>query len=234
VFGKETIWSYEAGLRSEFFDRRLRFNLTGFYFNDYDNQLPAGRENPLVPGQIVYVTRNFADLRNYGLESEVTVVPVDGLNISWTAGLQHARFKNIDPSVLAQAARCRAGTAPTTNCNQGIVTATGEIALPSRVAPFNSTLSASYTAEFGDFQLIPSATWAYVDESFPSAQNDVRGFQEAHSLFNAGITLRNTVGGWSLSAECNNCFDKRYVSSFLIFPYLNEPGRWAIRARKTF
>ncbi|MDG2532148.1 TonB-dependent receptor [Sphingomonas sp. HITSZ_GF] len=234
TFGKETIWSFEGGLRSQFFDRKVRFNLTGFYFNDFDNQLPAGRENPLVPGQIIYVTRNFADLRNYGVEAELTVAPVRGLNFSWTAGWQHARFKNIDPSVLAQAERCRAGVAVSTNCNQGIVTSSGQIALPSRVAPFNSTVNLSYTADLGKFQFIPSGSWAYTDGSYPSAQNDPRGYQEAHSLFNAGLTLRNRDMGWSLSAECTNCFNKRYVASFLIFPYLNEPGRWSLRARFDF
>ena len=231
-FSRETIWSFESGLRSEWFDRKLRVNLTGFYFNDMDNQLPAGRENPLVPGQIIYVTRNFADLRNYGLESEVTLAPVRGLNIYWTAGLQHARFKNVDPSVIAQAENCRNGV--TSACNQGIVTATGEIAKPSRVAPFNSTIGANYTAEFGDFRLTPSVSWAYTDGSWPSAQNDVRGYQEAHGLWNGGISLRNVAQGWTLSAECTNCFDRRFVSSFLIFPYLNEPGRWTVRARYDF
>ena len=62
----------------------------------------------------------------------------------------------------------------------------------------------------------------------------MRGYQEAGSTFNAGITLRNVSQGWSIAAECNNCFDRRYVASFLIFPYLNEPGRWSIRVRKDF
>ncbi len=234
AFDRETIWSFEGGLRSEFFDRRVRFNLTGFYFNDADNQLPAGRENPLLPGQIIYNTGNFADLRNYGIESELTVIPFRGATVSWTSGWQHARYKNIDQSVLDQAERCRAGIAPGTNCNQGIVTQSGSIALPSRVAPFNSTVYASYTADLGDFQLIPSGTWVYSDGSYPSAQNDVRGYQEAGSTFNAGITLRNASQGWSIAAECNNCFDRRYVASFLIFPYLNEPGRWSVRVRKDF
>jgi iron complex outermembrane receptor protein len=239
-FKRETIWSFESGLRSEFFDRRVRFNLTGFYFNDMDNQLPAGRENPLVPGQITYLTQNFADLRNYGLEAELTVVPTRGLNIFWSAGLQHARFKNVNPSVLAQAATCQAGLAGGTatqraQCNQGIVTAAGAIALPSRVAPFNSTLGANYTAVLNDdFSLIPSVTWAYTDGSWPSAQNDARGYQKAHSLFNAGLSLRDAARGLTLSAECTNCLDKRYVASYLIFPYLNEPGRWTVRARFDF
>lgn len=234
-FARETIWSYEGGLRSEFFDRRVRFNVNAFYFTDYDNQLPAGRENPLVPGQIIYVTRNFADMRNYGLETELTIVPVRGLNIFWSAGLQHARFVNVDPGVQAQAANCKAGVAPAVNCNQGIVTTAGDIALPSRAAPFNSTVGANYTAELGGaYQFVPSVTWAYTSGSNPSAQNDPRAYQAKHSLFNGGLMLRNPDMGWSLSAECTNCFDKRYVSSFLIFPYLNEPGRWTLRARYDF
>lgn len=232
-FGRETIWSFEGGLRSEWLDRRVRFNATAFYFNDMDNQLPAGRENPLVPGQILYTTQNFADLRNYGLETELTIVPTAGLNIFWTAGLQHARYKNLNQSVIDQQERCLSGI--TSSCNQGIVTASGSIAKPSRVAPFNSTIGVNYTAELtDDLRLIPSVTWAYTDGSWPSAQNDVRGYQKAHSLFNGGISLKSLAGGWTLSAECTNCFDKRYVSSFLIYPYLNEPGRWTLRARYDF
>ena len=102
------------------------------------------------------------------------------------------------------------------------------------MAPFNSTLGANYTMEFGDYRLTPSVSWAYTDGSWPSAQNDRRGYQRKHSLFNAGLALKNSLMGWTLSAECTNCFDKRFVSSFLIYPYLNEPGRWSVRARYDF
>ncbi|WP_198351096.1 TonB-dependent receptor [Flavisphingomonas formosensis] len=240
AFKRETIWSFEGGLRSEWFDRKVRLNLTGFYFNDMDNQLPAGRDNPLVPGQIIYTTQNFADLRNYGLETELTIAPTRGLNIFWSSGLQHARFKNLNQSVVDQMRNCQqaiaagSASAKATYCNQGIVTATGQLAKPSRAPDFTSTLGINYTAEFGDYAVIPSVSWNYTSSSWPSAQNDVRGYQKAHSLFNAGISLKNKVMGWTLSADCTNCFDKRYVASFLIFPYLNEPGRWTVRARYDF
>ena len=74
AFTQETIWSYEGGLRSEFFDHRLRANLTGFYFTDYDQQLPGGGLDP-VTGTVTYLTRNVADLRNYGFEAELSANP---------------------------------------------------------------------------------------------------------------------------------------------------------------
>ncbi len=36
-FNPESVWNFEAGLKSEFLDRRLRFNLSGYYFR-YNNR----------------------------------------------------------------------------------------------------------------------------------------------------------------------------------------------------
>ena len=38
-FDEETLWNYEIGLRSEWFDRRLRLNISGFYLEWSDLQL---------------------------------------------------------------------------------------------------------------------------------------------------------------------------------------------------
>ncbi len=232
-FTRETVWSYEAGVRSEFFDRHVRVNLTGFSFVDRDFQLPAGYLDP-VTSTILYLTRNFADLKNYGIEGEVTVIPVKGLNIYWSFGAQKARYENIDPSVYAQIARCKAGITAN-NCNAGIVTPTGEIAKPVRVPDFASTLGANYTFRLTDTtSLVPSVAWEYTTGSWVSTSDDPRGYQNAHSLFNFGLSLRNSALGASITAECTNCFDKTYKTSFLIYPYLNDPGRWMLRVRKDF
>ncbi|MES2056538.1 MAG: TonB-dependent receptor [Pseudomonadota bacterium] len=232
-FTRETIWSYEAGIRSEFFDHHLRVNLTGFSFVDRDFQLPAGYLDPIT-STITYLTRNFADLKNYGLEGEVTVIPVTGLNIYWSFGMQKARYENLNPAVYAQIARCKAGIVAN-NCNAGIVTPTGTVAEPVRVPRFASTLGANYTFHLGDATtLVPNATWQYTDGSWVSTSDDPRGYQDKHSLFNFGLTLRNSNLGASITAECTNCFDKTFKTSFLIYPYLNDPGRWMLRVRKDF
>ncbi|WP_286774036.1 MULTISPECIES: TonB-dependent receptor [unclassified Sphingomonas] len=232
AFTKETIWSYEGGIRSEFFDRKLRVNLTGFYFMDYDAQLPGGGYNPLT-NTITYLTRNVADMENYGLEGEINLTPVRNFNLFWNFGLQHARYTNLNQATKDQIARCLAGNFAN-NCNTGIVTPTGGIGQPTRAPRFTSTLGANYSFDLGGgYSLQPSANWNYISGTWVSTSNDKAGFQPAHSLFNGGLTLASDAG-WSVGVECSNCFNSTYKTSFLIYPYLNNPGTWMARVRYNF
>jgi iron complex outermembrane recepter protein len=229
-FGKETVWSYEVGLRSEFWNHRVRANLTGFYYVDGDNQLPAGYLDPTT-GTISYLIRNYADLADYGLEGEITAQPIDNLNVFWNFGTQHANFQNLAPAVVTQIANCKAGIT-VNNCNAGIVTPTGGVAVPTRAPEFTSTLGANYRIVLSsDFSLTPSVAWNYVSGTWVSTSNDSRGYQPGHSILNGGLTLRDETRNWSLTAECNNCLNDTYKVSFLIYPYLNNPGTWMLRAR---
>jgi len=232
AFTQETIWSYEGGIRSEFFDRKVKVNLTGFYFMDYDAQLPGGGLNPQT-GTIIYLTRNVADLQNYGLEAEITVKPVRNFNVYWSLGLQHAQYKNPNAATLAQVANCKAGIT-LNNCNTGIVTPDGNIAIPTRAPGLTSTLGANYNLELGGgWALQPSVNWNYTSSNWVSTSNDPRGFQDAHSIVNAGLILKSNAN-WSIGVECSNCFDSVYKTSFLIYPYLNSPGSWMVRTRYNF
>ena len=231
-FAPEKIWSYEGGVRSDWLDRRLRVNLTGFYYVVTDYQLPAGFLDPST-NTIVFITRNFADLENYGLESEITLVPMDGLNIFWSAGWQHAKYKNLDPTVVAQQQRCLAGVPG--NCNQGVITPTGEVAEPTRAPEFSSVVGVNYTFSLaGDWEFVPSVNWSHIKGHFIGTSNQPLSYQHTRDTFNAGLTLRNEANGWSLTADCTNCTNEAYVVSFLIYPYLNEPVRWNVRLRKEF
>jgi iron complex outermembrane receptor protein len=233
-FEPEQIWSYESGVRSDWFDKRLRVNLTGFYFDDKKFQLPAGYVDP-VTNSVIYLTRNFADLENYGVELETSAVVTEHLNVFASAGWQHARYTNIDPSVLAQAARCRAGTAIATNCNNGIVTPTGQIAKPVRAPTFSSTLGAAYDfAVTSEWNLVPNASWSHTSAHFVGTANTPISYSKTRDNLNGGISLQNSNIGWTFSFDCTNCTDQAYVVSYLVFPYLNEPRRWMFHARKDF
>ena len=232
-FYKETVWSYEAGLRSEWFHHMLKANLTGFYFMDYDAQLPGGALNPST-GTITYLTTNVADMQNYGLEAEFTLTPVRSLNIYWSFGTQHASYKNLNPLTVQQQQNCLNGIR-VNNCGIGIITASGGVAEPTRAPHFTSTVGVNYTFRFnGDLSLEPSVNWNYVSGTWVSTFGDPTGFQPAHSVVNAGVTLRSARRGLSLGVECNNCFNARYKTSFLIWPYLNNPGTWMARLGYNF
>ena len=46
LFEPEKVWAYEVGLRSEWFDQRLRFNATAYYSKDFQIQLNKSTTDP--------------------------------------------------------------------------------------------------------------------------------------------------------------------------------------------
>lgn len=65
-FRPERTWSYEAGVKSELFDRRLRLNVNGYLADTKDIQITSGI---IPPGEtaIVSLARNAGTLRAYGV-----------------------------------------------------------------------------------------------------------------------------------------------------------------------
>ena len=92
IADSETTMSYEAGVKSVLFDRRLRFNLTGYYFDTKDLQLTA------VGGASNFTTLlNAEHVRGYGLEAELEARPVTGLTL--TGGLSYNHTKIDSPGL---------------------------------------------------------------------------------------------------------------------------------------
>lgn len=198
-FDPEKAWSYEAGFKSELLDRRLRVNLTAFYLEVQDLQTPSAftRAN----GSLAFITRNFADYENKGIELEINAVPVEGLNVFAAFGYQDDKYKldASDPqfdifgveSVLSQQARCLAqlaagrvpagGAGESDACGVGIVAPDGSIATPVRTPDFTVAIGGSYVAEFGNgLTLTPAVNANWRDESETGTSE--------FSLFDAPIT----------------------------------------------
>ena len=198
-FGPETAWNYEAGIKSELLDNRLRINLTAYYLDIANLQTPSAftRTN----GSIAFITRNFADYENKGIELEVTAVPVDGLNLFASFGYQDDKYK-IDAnaplldafgvgSVASQQASCLAqlaanlvpggGAAEASNCGVGIIASDGTLAQPVRTPKFNLAIGGSYEADLGGgLSLVPALNASWRDKSEVSTSQ--------FSLFNGPIT----------------------------------------------
>jgi len=85
----ETVMSYEVGLKSTFWDRRVTLNLAGFY-NDYKNQQTLVQVNR--DGVIVFTLDNAQKARTYGLDAELSVRPVEGLTLSGQLGLLNSKL----------------------------------------------------------------------------------------------------------------------------------------------
>jgi hypothetical protein len=83
-------------------------------FDSDDFQLPSAFTT--ATGAIQFLTRNFAALRNRGVELELVASPLDGLDVFATVGLQDAEYRDLDPSSTAQLASCRGARAGSSGC----------------------------------------------------------------------------------------------------------------------
>ena len=85
--------SYEVGIKTEFFDHRLRFNLTGFHviYSDLQKQIVV----PLIVGGKPFQVTTFfnaAKARVNGAEAELAAVPVEGLTLRGVLGYQNGKY----------------------------------------------------------------------------------------------------------------------------------------------
>lgn len=99
-YTEETAKSIEAGVKADFFDRRLRANIAVFHV-EYGGQqfqqsvqlqvpVPSGATVPVT----AFATTNVGKSRNFGVEYELTAVPVEGFTLS--ANGAYNDFKFID------------------------------------------------------------------------------------------------------------------------------------------
>jgi iron complex outermembrane receptor protein len=169
-FGPESVWSYETGIKSEWFGRRLRANITGFWQDSRNFQTPSAFVR--ADNSVAFVTGNSAGYRNRGVEIELAAVPIPDLNLFANLGFQDDEYR-IDrrapdfdrfgnASIAMQQAQCAAqlaarqvplsantsppgaapGNAPA--CANGIITSAGGIARPVRTPRFSAAVGASY------------------------------------------------------------------------------------------
>jgi iron complex outermembrane recepter protein len=97
-FDAEYVWNYEAGLKSDWFDRRLRFNISLFRYNY--TQLQVSVIDPFVGQQS---TLNAGVAKGKGIESEVILAPVSGVQLGLSATYLDARYgRSANPLAAAR------------------------------------------------------------------------------------------------------------------------------------
>lgn len=230
-FAPEKVWSYEVGLRSEWLDRKLRLNLTAFRLEVEDLQTPSAFANPAT-GAITFITRNFSDLENNGVEAELIWQPVDDLTLFAFVGNQSAKYTKLNPSIIQQQADCRnLGL----RCSQGIVDPMGNIAEPVR-APDTLTLGGSYGFRIGDaLTLTPNVSYARTGDNNVGTNGSPVSLVGAYDTWDAGVTLANADAGWQIQASCRNCSDEiQIVSTLSELPYIQDPRTWQVNFKYNF
>ena len=230
-FGPETAWSYEGGLRSQWFDRHVTFNLTGFYQRLEKYQLPSAVMDSR--GIQNYVVQNAADIHIYGAELDMSVRPFAGMTVFLNGGVLSAKYVNASSQVLLQQSECLGGDQSA--CGTGMINPDGGYARPQNTPKLNFTIGGNYEFAIGAYKLIPSANAHYTSSRNIDSAATVLGSVGSELLMNAGIGFGPENDRWTINAECTNCTNRSYASA-IIGPDLFhiEPSIWSIRARYNF
>ncbi|MBY0509166.1 MAG: TonB-dependent receptor [Rhodospirillaceae bacterium] len=185
----ETVKTFEAGLKAEWFDRSLRTNLTAFT-SKFKNHAD------LISPQTVALS----DQRINGIELEVTWVPVKHLQIYGNLGLLDAKYKRADASHPIFAPDLT-GFAP------------GLKAKPVASPPYSFSVGANYQAEIGTLgHLIFDGTLDGVDRQFNGlgVANLDSELVPAYVVANTSITYKTPDDRISATFGVSNLFDKTY------------------------
>ena len=212
-FGPETLWAYEAGIRGDFLNDRLRFNATFFITDLEDLQITSATPSG------AFLTTNGGGLDVTGLEIETTWLPTDNWDIFFAAGFQDAEYKDLPTGCVAPNVDFAAFD---TNCN---------VADPKRSPDLTWTLGTTVSIPMPGLgaTLQPNALIRYIGENVVGTRQ--LGENDPEVIVNAGVALIDDDGRWRLTAECNNCSDEEYVTSFLLTNYFTPPMTWQLRFR---
>jgi len=231
--GSEKIDNYEVGLKSQFLDNRVTFNLAGFYYKYQGIQALIGSADGNGVAITLYI--NAGDPRTYGLEGELSARITDRLEVRLGGSY-------LDTKIISNPA----------------FSADGRLLNGNRLAQapeFSGNAIVRYTLPMGasgDLTFQADGRWqSYV---YSGVDNDPAERVAGYGIANARISWKSAEGHFGLEGFVDNVFDKQVIqqmfhntlSSFPAtvtstapgfdsgFGVWGRPRTWGVRASYTF
>ncbi|HEY0943357.1 MAG TPA: TonB-dependent receptor [Steroidobacter sp.] len=197
-FDPEYIWSYEVGVKSTLLDRRLRLNAAAFYY-DYSD-LQVNRFNEATGGATTSVT-NAASARVNGLELEVNALLAEGLDLDLGVALLDAEYRNFrsanpdgeNPFVEEDLSGNTLPRSPKAVVSAGL--------------QYSQPLGSTVLTLRGEGRR-QSQVW-FDQFNSPGVE------QDAYTLWNAFVTLRDADDRWRVQLYGRNLSDELYRQSVI-------------------
>jgi iron complex outermembrane recepter protein len=188
AFNPEKIWAYEAGLKTQLFDRRLQLNFSAFYYNQKDLQISqTGIGNSGAP---VLITDNAGAATTRGAEVEFQATPVQNLHLSGSVAYLHARYDRY------------------TSVDQ-VNTAAGSQNMAGRPAVFAPEWSVSFDGSYrlnlgGLGSLEPGVSYYWADKQILRVFAAPGDIQPAYDTVDLRLVYRPPTGSWSVEGFAAN------------------------------
>ena len=220
AFEPENSTTFEAGVKSELFDRRLVLNATLFRMTLKDFQESV--LNPVTGTG--FVVGNAGEREVQGLEADFRARPTARLSLEGGFSYTDAEFTDrpAGPCAMGQAPN---GSRPNTCNYDGL--------RPANSPKWKGAVAAQYDQPLiDDLELSLRAEANYTGEQYLNSTLDPSSRQEAVTLVNLRATVSGDDRKWSVSAWVKNLTDESYYSVVVTQPvnaYISGGGTAAAR-----
>lgn len=203
----ETSKDKEFGIRTQFFDRRMTFNVTYF---DTDYQDLQAQTIETIDGVSNFRLTNVGGLNTNGVEVETAARVTRDLTLSGAVTYLDATYTSFP------AAPCFPTQTVAQGCIQGPpnfqnLTGTRAVQAPEWKGSANIDFTPALTDKLNG---VVQASWQYTSSVY-YVSRDPQTFQPAFSIFNLNIGVRDHKRRWEGVLFVNNLFDKQYYPSLL-------------------
>ncbi|MBB4839216.1 iron complex outermembrane receptor protein [Sphingomonas kyeonggiensis] len=214
----EVVDAYELGIKSDLFDRRVRLNVAGYYYDQSNIQV----QQVISGANSIY---NADGAHIYGIDADVTVQVSRNFKLFGGVNYTHARYTNFTNAIISVPFPLPAG----------FVIPTGQTCLGTFGSPFaqlggNCLLrgdasgnklqnTPEFTASVGGSLDIPTASAGtftiagnyYYNDGYVGT-TDERVFQGHYSLLDASIAWKMPGDKWTIRVWGKNLTDTHYWS----------------------
>lgn len=198
-FEPEEVWSYEVGVRTEWFDNRITFNGTAFLAETNDLQIRQW------DGVATFLTTNAAKVEAKGVELELFAQPTDEFGFGVVYGYTDSRFDSFPNCAVG--VDCDGNRVPYVPLHTATVYGQYTTPLPNLDATLSFRAEYNFNSEYRLNDLNNVAT---------------RNQTKRDAYVNAFMTYEPDHGDWSLSLWGRNILDDEAISgssNFSIFHY---------------
>jgi outer membrane receptor protein involved in Fe transport len=214
-FRSDSLWSYELGTKTSWFDRRLTFDAAGFYIKWKNIQ------------QEIFLSCGFQYVANAGAavskggEMELRAKPTEPLELSLGAGYQNAKITETSAASPQQ------------------------VGSPVYQVPdWTGNGALTYTTQLtGDWKLISGADYSYIGRSFAGSNSPANPrLRGSYRLINASFAFSRdkfqvALVGKNLANEVANLGDNRSIAAEVPGRprlFVNQPRTIGVEFRQSF
>jgi iron complex outermembrane receptor protein len=186
-FGAENVTAYEIGLKTELFNRRVRFNLAG-YHNVYKDLAVSIPVPAAAAGSFATIIGNAGKVNYTGFEAELQAVLTENFSVDGSIGYVDIKYKEFN-----------SGQAVGTNASVNIAS----IVTPGYTSPLTANIAANarFPLNWGGAELTARVGYTYEDGKYSFNNNISVPFNEAlkgdnRNLVDAQIAIEKVpLGG---------------------------------------